>query len=110
MKFDLFVPDLALESSRCGRINAAFIATLEFGVFSTNKNSCWFSSSINWKPDLFLLRSLKRVFQSNFSYMSFILLSSSWSISFQGSEGTVVIAGGDGLCCVGQYVCLGCFR
>ena len=32
--------------------------------------------------------------------MSFILNSSSWSISFQGSEGTVVIAGGDGLDCV----------
>ena len=32
--------------------------------------------------------------------MSFILISSSWSISFQGSKGAVVIAGGDGSDCV----------
>ena len=39
MEFDPFVSDLVLESSRCGRIIAAFIATLEFGVFFTNDNS-----------------------------------------------------------------------
>ena len=33
LEFDPFVSDLVLESSRCGRIIAAFIATLEFGVF-----------------------------------------------------------------------------
>ena len=32
--------------------------------------------------------------------MSFILISSSWSISIQGSKGAVVIAGSDGLDCV----------
>ena len=35
--------------------------------------------------------------------MSFILISSPWSINFQGSERTVVIAGGDGL----DFVALG---
>ena len=39
---------------------------------------------------------MKRGFQlTTFLYMSFVLTSSSWSISFQGSEGAVVIAGGD---------------
>ena len=38
MEFDPFVSDLILESSRCGRIIAAFIVTLEFGVFFTNDN------------------------------------------------------------------------
>ena len=32
--------------------------------------------------------------------MLFILISISWSISFHGSEGTVIIAGVDGLDCV----------
>ena len=40
---------------------------------------------------------MKRGFQlTTFVYMSFILISSSWSRSFQGSKGAVVIAGGDG--------------
>ena len=34
LEFDPFVSDLVLGSSRCGRIIAAFIATLEFGVSS----------------------------------------------------------------------------
>ena len=93
MEFDPFVSDLILGSSRCGRIIAAFIATLEFGVSFTNDNSCWFSKSMNCKPGLLLLRTLKRGFQlTTFLYMSFILISSSWSISFQGSKGAVVIA------------------
>ena len=46
LDFDAFVSDLVLGSSRCGRIIAAFIATLEFGVSSTSDNSCWFSNSI----------------------------------------------------------------
>ena len=97
LEFDPFVSDLVLGSSRCGRIIAAFIATLEFGVSSTNDNSCWFSNSMNWKPGLFLLRTMKRGFQlTTFLYMSFILVLSSWSISFQGSKVAVVIAGGDG--------------
>ena len=37
--FDPFISDLFLESSRCGRIVAAFNATLDFGVFSANDNS-----------------------------------------------------------------------
>ena len=94
LEFDPYVSGLVLESSRCGRIIAAFIATLEFGVSSTNDNSCWFSNSMNWKPGLFLLRTMKRGFQlTTILYMSFNLISCSWSISFQGSEGTVVIAG-----------------
>ena len=40
LQFNPFVSDLVLGSSRCGRIIAAFIATLEFGVSSTNDNSC----------------------------------------------------------------------
>ena len=40
LEFDPFVSDLVLGSSRCGRIIAAFIATLEFCVSSTNDNSC----------------------------------------------------------------------
>ena len=63
LEFDPFVSDLVLRSKRCGRIIAAFIATLEFGVSSTNDNSCWFSNSMNWKPGLFLLRIMKRGFQ-----------------------------------------------
>ena len=47
LEFDPFVSDLVLGSSRCGRIIAAFIATLEFGVSSTNDNICWFSNSMN---------------------------------------------------------------
>ena len=97
LEFGPFVSDLVLGSSRCGRIIAAFIATLEFGVSSTNDNSCWFSNSMNWKSGLFLLRIMKRGFQlTTFLCMSFILISSSWSISFQGSKGAVVIAGVDG--------------
>ena len=70
LEFDPFVSDLVLGSSRCGRIIAAFIATLEleFGVFSTNDNSYWFSNSMNWKPGLFLLRILKRGFQLTFFF------------------------------------------
>ena len=62
LEFDLFVSDLVLGSSRCGRILAAFIATSEFGFSSTDDNSCWFSNSMNWKPGLFLLRTKKRGF------------------------------------------------
>ena len=113
LEFDPFVCDLVLGSCRCGRIIAAFIATLEFGISSTNDNSCWFSNSMNWNPGLFLLRTMKRGFQlTTFLYMIFVLISSSWSISFQGSKGAVVIAGGRWirLCCVGQCVCFRCFR
>ena len=63
LEFDSFVSDLVLKSSRCGRIIAAFIATLEFGVSSTNNNSCWFSNSMNWNPGLFSLRTMERGFQ-----------------------------------------------
>ena len=88
LEFDPFVSDLVLGSSRCGRIIAAFIATLEFGVSSTNVHSCWFSNSMNWKPGLFLLRIMKRGFQlTTFLYMSFILISSSWSIVTRGQRG-----------------------
>ena len=101
LEFDPFVSDLVLGSSRCGRIIAAFIATLEFGVSSTNDNSCWFSNSVNWKPVLLLLRIMKRGFQlTTFLYMLFILISGFWSISFQGSKGAVVVAGGDEYDCV----------
>ena len=97
LEFDPFSFYLVLGSSRCGRIIAAFITTLEFGVSSTNDNSCWFSNSMNWKPGLFLPKIMKRGSQlTTFLYMSFILISSSWSISFQMSKGDVVIAGGDG--------------
>ena len=49
---------------------------------------------MNWKPVLFLLRTINRGFQlTTFLYMSFILISSYWSISFQESKGAVVIAG-----------------
>ena len=73
LECDQFVSDLVLESSRCRRIIAAFIATLEFGVSSTNDNSCWFSNSMNWKPGLFLLRTMKCGFQlTTFLYISFI--------------------------------------
>ena len=76
LEIDPFVSDSVLGSSRSGRIIAAFIATLEFGVSSTNYNSCWFSNSLNWKPGLFLLRTMKRGFQlTTFLYMSFILMS-----------------------------------
>ena len=40
LQFNPFVSDLVLGSSRCGRIIAAFIAALEFGVSSTIDNSC----------------------------------------------------------------------
>ena len=47
---------------------------------------------------------MKRGFQlTTFLFMSFILISNSWLISFQGSKGAVVIAGGDG----SEYVALG---
>ena len=46
-----------------GTIIAPFNATLEFGVYSTNDNSCWFSNSMNWKPGLSLLRIMKLGFQ-----------------------------------------------
>ena len=56
---------------------------------------------MNWKPGLFLLRTMKRGFQlTTLLYMSLISISSSWSISFQGSKGAVVIAGGAGSDCV----------
>ena len=75
LEFFPFVSYLVLGSSRCGRIIAAFIATLEFGVSSTNDNSCWFSNSMNWKPSLFLLRTMKQGFQlTTFFYMLFIFI------------------------------------
>ena len=93
--------DPFLSEFLCGRTIAIFIATIEIGVFSTNDNSCWISDSMNMKPCVFSLRTMKRGFQlTKFLYMSFILIPSSWSISFQGSKGAVVIAGGDGLDCV----------
>ena len=63
LQFDPFVSDLILGSSRCGRITAAFIATLDIGVSSTNDNSCWLSNSMNWKLGLFLVTTMKRGFQ-----------------------------------------------
>ena len=63
LEFDPFVSDLVLGSIKCGRILAAFLATLEFGVSSTNDNSCWFSNYMNWKPGWILLRTMKRSFQ-----------------------------------------------
>ena len=97
MEFDLFVSDLVLESSRCGRSIAAFLATLYLGVSSINDNSCRFSNSMNWKSGLFLLRTIKRGFHLQTPlYMLFLLISTSWSISFQGSKRAVVTAGGDG--------------
>ena len=75
-------PDLDLRSSRCERIIAAFIATLGFDISSVNDNNCWFSNSMNWRPGVILLRSVKRGFQlTAFFCMSFILGSSSCSIS-----------------------------
>ena len=59
LEFDPFISYLVLGSSRCEIIIAAFITTLEFGVSSTNDNSCWFSNSMNWKPELFLLKIMK---------------------------------------------------
>ena len=92
LEFHPFVFNIVLGSSRCGRIIAAFTATLEFGVSSTNDNSCCLSNSMNWKPGLFLLTIMKRGFQlTTFLYMSFILISSSWSISFQGSKEAVLV-------------------
>ena len=44
-------------------INAVFFATLENGVSLANDNSCWFCNSMNWKPGLFLLRTMKSGFQ-----------------------------------------------
>ena len=82
-----FASDLLLGSSRCGRIIAAFIAMLKVVVPSTNDSSCSFSNSMNWKLGLFLIKTMKRGFHlTTFLFMSFIL-------SFQESEGTVVIAG-----------------
>ena len=65
LEFEPFDSDLVLGSSRCERIIGVFIATLEFSVFfsSTNDNCCWFSNSMNWKQGLFLLKTMKRVFQ-----------------------------------------------
>ena len=57
-ELDPFVSDLVLGSSRCGRIIAVFIATLEFGVSSTNDSSFSLSNSMNSKPGLFLLRTI----------------------------------------------------
>ena len=97
LEIDPFVSDSIMGNSRYGRIIAAFMAMFEFRVSSTNDNSCWLSSSMSWKPGLFLLVIMKCGFQlTTFLGMSFVLFSSSWSISFQGSKGAVVIAGGDG--------------
>ena len=77
LEIDPFVFDLILGSSRCMRIIAAFIATLQFVISSTNDNSCWFIKSITWKPGLILLRILKRGFQlTTFFYKSFVRTSS----------------------------------
>ena len=71
MEFDPFVFDL-VSGSRCGRIITAFIGSLDFGVSSTYDNSCWFSNSMNWKPGLFLLRTMKRAFLlTTFLYVVF---------------------------------------
>ena len=88
LEFDPFVSDFVFGSSRCGRTLAAFLAKLEFGVFPTNDNNWWFSSSTNWKPGLFLLRIMTPGFQlKELLYRSFFVISNSWSISFQGSKG-----------------------
>ena len=93
MEFDPFVSDLILGSSRCGRIIAAFIATLEFGVSFTNDNSYCFSKSMNCKPGLLLLRTIRRGFQlTTFLYMSFFLNFKFLVDKFPGVEGAVVIA------------------
>ena len=65
--------DPHLDSSRCGRIIAAFTARLDFGVYSTSDTSCScrFSDSMSWKPGMFLLRSMKRgLHLAKFFYMS----------------------------------------
>ena len=54
LDFDPFVSNLVLGSSRCGRIFAAFIATLEFGVSSTSDNNCWFCNSIGNRACFYL--------------------------------------------------------
>ena len=76
LEFHTFVSDLDLKSSSsCGRMVAAFIAPLEFGVSSTNDSSCWFTNSMIWKPGLFLLKTMKRGLElTTFSYMSYILI------------------------------------
>ena len=79
-------------SSRCGRIIAAFIETLEFGV-SSNDNSCLFSESMNWKPGLFLLRALKRGFQLTTLFIYVVVYFNS-KFLVDKFPGVVVIAGG----------------
>ena len=59
----MFVSEFVLGSSRCGRIFAASIATLEIGFSSTNKENWWSSNSLNRKLDFFLLRTMKLGFQ-----------------------------------------------
>ena len=87
-----FISPLIL--SRMWENNCCFDCDDTIYVFSIHDNSCLFSDSMNWKPGLFLLRTSKRGFQlMTFLYMSIMLILSSWSIGFQGSEGTLVIAG-----------------
>ena len=64
LKLDPFVSDLVLRSSRCGRIIADFIATLDFGVSSTTDNNCWLIFSMNMNPGVFLLRTEARLISS----------------------------------------------
>ena len=64
MKLDLFVSDLILGSSRCGRNISDFIATLEYGVSSTIDNNCCLFYSLHKKPGLLLLRTEARVISS----------------------------------------------
>ena len=110
MEFVPFVSDLVLGSSRCARILAAFIATLEFGVWSTEDNRCWFSISMNWKSVFFLLRTMKRGFQLTtllkIVYFEFKIMFD----KFRGVKGDCSDCWGRGirLSCVGQYVCFGC--
>ena len=88
LEFDPFVFNLVLGSSRRGRLFAAFIATLEFGVSSATDNSCWFSSSMNWKPGLFLLRIMKRGFQLTIFFVYVIYFPFKFLIDkFPGVEG-----------------------
>ena len=110
LEFDLFDSDLVLGSSRCGRVIAAFIATLEFGVSSTNDNSCWFSISMNWKPGFFLFRIMKRGFQlTTFIYAIYFFFKFLVD-KFPGVEGGCSDCWGRWIrfFCFGQYVCFRC--
>ena len=111
LELDSFVSDLVLGRSRCGKIFAAFLAALEFGVSSTIDSSCSFISSMNWKTGMFSFRTMKcglqlMVFIIYVVYFKFQFLidkfpevrghcSDCWRRRIR-------------LSCLGQYVCFGC--